>query len=886
MRVEQRSKVEAKREYAWLELGVLEQLAQLVSEELAFQRQLRSGDILGADTQDLRVRAVEAADRRVRSLENFKKVGYTRVLWLRNKRTEKVKQVRLTPTAEILSEPYVRPLESRVARIFGREDVELGKTVELDLTPGAKALPEPWELVGLADVQDCRIDVQLIGRSDITRITYDLEDVGGIEINGLRATLLALEHQDADEALPSQESPRSEPEESDEEFWWQVTAESVNESRNLEALEAWVLTNATDEQRAVLEQVHGLVHIPGVAGSGKTIFAMGRLRYLSNIYIGQREVAPVEEGEIPVDPNAFDPDRMVAFAASPSLRNYLRETAAALALEQLNVRIFSEFMREQLTQRELIGALPYRRDLTSRPTPVQTSLTWARELDGLIAEELARRWTLPIRSETPPTEEPDLTAVAAALARVGKGSFRLANLLSQVEMAIERAAESAAKLLFVGVTEEAAREEAIASIRRRAAGQEIRAVRKTLRAFEVELQRAEGPGDGRSRQIEKRVEQLTAEMEALKTPAGQARFEVTTQQIRTELPRARRRLENRGRLAAGRKAHQLATQWKAHITTKFRDLRLEQVLASALAARAAESLSAELRTLRERFSRGVLMEADREAIACLYALCARGATWTAQIPRWTDMSTRSAVFIDEAQDFTEVDILLMSLCADPVTECVTLVGDVGQQLGREAAVVPDNWAPHISVRFAAPLLHRNFRQMPALGAISSGFRSLHIAPSSIEVPPAVEPSPVPVFVSGNKGALAELISSRIATLPYGISIAAVLPDPISLAEWHGLLADPLLGAGRETTRAERDRLIERFIVHFTMPLDAKGLQFTSVVIPDLSLFDATSPVAMRQLYVALSRARSAILLCSTRPLAEIGFADMQVHGLWREVGAG
>lgn len=75
--------------------------------------------------------------------------------------------------------------------------------------------------------------------------------------------------------------------------------------------------------------------------------------------------------------------------------------------------------------------------------------------------------------------------------------------------------------------------------------------------------------------------------------------------------------------------------------------------------------------------------------------------------------------------------------------------------------------------------------------------------------------------------------------------------------------EPLGYLGLETMFSERDRLIERFVVHFTTPRDAKGLQFTACVIPDIARFDAASVAALRHLYVALTRPRKSLFLGTT-----------------------
>jgi len=51
---------------------------------------------------------------------------------------------------------------------------------------------------------------------------------------------------------------------------------------------------------------------------------------------------------------------------------------------------------------------------------------------------------------------------------------------------------------------------------------------------------------------------------------------------------------------------------------------------------------------------------------------------------------------------------------------------------------------------------------------------------------------------------------------------------------------------------------------FTTPLQVKGLEFDVAVVPDISEFDESDPIALNALYVAVSRPRHALLLGCNR----------------------
>lgn len=866
--------------YAAKEVKALEALARLLAEEFETQRQIRQGGSGIWESGVLQARAMGAADRRLQSLSDFKALGYTKILWLRSERGE-VREVRLTPAAEMFPDPYIRALDHRVARYFGREDVELGESRRLDLAQGGDTYTEEWTLVGRATVRDCRIDIDVVHRSDITHVSYELAEDGVFAIDGLRATMRSPEtaaHRDGGKSSDSA-ADGTRQNERQEDWWWSTLAEAGDTTRNLEALEAWVLTNATQAQRDALEQVRGLVHIPGVAGSGKTIFAMGRLRSLKNLFLGDRTV-PAADGEEPIAASAFDPSRMVAFVGSPSLRTYLDATSRALALDEIAIRDFSEFYREQLVARELNRPQPFQFGQRLAPSDAQQAVGWVRALDSLIAVTLAREWASGAHSLSSGDDLPlDLTAVALSLQAQPSGSFRLQGLLKRIESIIESNAERALRALIDASPAEEVRSVAVDLVRRRAAAIEIRGLRKTLRPLEDKLAKSE-VGEGSDREsLRKRIADLKRELGALGTEEGRARFEVTPDQVRREAPRARRRLAITARKRASKRVESALYAWKESVCVKLDALRLDVVLAEAVKSLDSAGTPSAVAALQERLVAGTLVDADRKALVCLYALCSRGATWTAR-GRWRDVADRSAVFIDEVQDFSEVDVLLMGLCASPETNCVTLVGDDGQQLHGTRTISADHWCPHIAERYHTPLLDKNFRQSEFLGDFSSSFRRLFL-PSAQQAaaPPAVARGPLPIFYSPDPSDLAAAITDRVSQLPYGASLAVILPEEAAVREWHERLVEPLGNLGLETMLSERDRLIERFVVHFTTPRDAKGLQFTACVIPDIARFDAACATTLRHLYVALTRPRKSLFLGTTADLSQTPLSALLESGM-------
>jgi superfamily I DNA/RNA helicase len=66
------------------------------------------------------------------------------------------------------------------------------------------------------------------------------------------------------------------------------------------------------------------------------------------------------------------------------------------------------------------------------------------------------------------------------------------------------------------------------------------------------------------------------------------------------------------------------------------------------------------------------------------------------------------------------------------------------------------------------------------------------------------------------------------------------------------------------TQRSRSKSIgtRRFTIHFTEVRETKGLEFDVVVVPDLGAFNLDSAVGRNQMYVAITRAKHALILGS------------------------
>lgn len=214
----------------------------------------------------------------------------------------------------------------------------------------------------------------------------------------------------------------------------------------------------------------------------------------------------------------------------------------------------------------------------------------------------------------------------------------------------------------------------------------------------------------------------------------------------------------------------------------------------------------------------------------------------------------AAVFIDEVQDFTEIQVRLMSMLADPRYRAVTVAGDMGQRLHRpsvsnlSSCFMPEHWggAHHVQ-------LTENIRQsrMPALNWLSSSYRSCFIDYSPF--------APLPEDKQGVQIQHLDVLSQPNSILPILQDIpktwtsVIVWPDQQSAESAADHLRDELAQEFMRTQFAEHLDLSKRFIVHQTIPKNIKGLEFDCLIVVGVERYDLTDVIGINELYVCLSR---------------------------------
>lgn len=213
----------------------------------------------------------------------------------------------------------------------------------------------------------------------------------------------------------------------------------------------------------------------------------------------------------------------------------------------------------------------------------------------------------------------------------------------------------------------------------------------------------------------------------------------------------------------------------------------------------------------------------------------------------------SQVFIDEYQDFTEVQLHLMGEQADPRRHAVTIVGDLQQQLCAARTLDLRACFQADDDERAPVVLLENKRQTGPLARLSQYFRETVLGDVPTETPAFPIDGPLPRLARVDADGVAAAIEEEVVSLPRGASVAVICGTREIAERLERELRDMLTAQFRETRFSTHSDLTRRFFVHFTTALDAKGLEFDAAVVPLLEgTQDAT---ALNAVYVALSRPR-------------------------------
>lgn len=265
-----------------------------------------------------------------------------------------------------------------------------------------------------------------------------------------------------------------------------------------------------------------------------------------------------------------------------------------------------------------------------------------------------------------------------------------------------------------------------------------------------------------------------------------------------------------------------------------------------------------------------LADDDIDLLLCIGHLLSRGLK-QGGLAALREAPFYQAVFVDEVQDFTELQVFLMIEQANPKYRAITVVGDLAQKLHHGSTIDVRACFPGHSV--ASVKLTDNLRQTdaPGLALFSALFRAqFHGDPLPSEamlerVFQAGDSIAHPKLVMCAKDAdMDSAIIEALRTAKRHQTVAVLFPTAeravASFQRLDARLRELLIDA----ELSEKVNLSRRHVRHFADVANAKGLEFDVVVLADIDRFDLNDPAQVNRLYVGVTRARRALALLTRK----------------------
>ncbi|WP_019029048.1 UvrD-helicase domain-containing protein [Colwellia piezophila] len=267
-----------------------------------------------------------------------------------------------------------------------------------------------------------------------------------------------------------------------------------------------------------------------------------------------------------------------------------------------------------------------------------------------------------------------------------------------------------------------------------------------------------------------------------------------------------------------------------------------------------------------RVSNQKLAEHDVDILLAIAQIISRGASELGQAYSHLEEQENyfRTVFIDEVQDFSEIQVFVMGRQAHPEYDSITMVGDLFQQLYSGSASEPGNCFPY-QKSVEKVLLGENKRQenRQQLVAVSSLFRAtiqkdkrLFDDLSNIELlreKHKLDGDAILYDLEFSK--LDKHILEVIKLQPKGRTVAVICPQHDLACELEARLRSSLACDFRESYVAKNIDLSKKYKVHFSSPEHIKGLEFDTLIFAGAEHVDWTKKDQLNKLYVSISRPR-------------------------------
>lgn len=689
------------------------------------------------------------------------------------------------------------------------------------------------------------VAIDLLDRSqecdakDFSEIEFACEDIDdALKLRQLRASysawverwreagLLTEEHRDS--ALTTAEEAH------------ELTAESIPEEISLGAS---FYTRTTRQQEELVRRFRGgLVIVEGIAGSGKTSVALGRLKVLHDSQFGYQE-----DGETVIDTFFAEKNKMVGFVRHAQLVDYLKDTIGGLELSGVPVKEFKELQYQLIRHRAQILQLRLSETRGGKYTRAPDSIS-SNEFEGriewlkVIEKEILQQYLRQIRDRLQASKDwfNEFTERETYFEAREVGIVEFASLMAVAWGKASREIEG-----FVEGFKSEPRYFALDRFMVRLKG-------VYDKIFDIVEDRSFWFLDSSRRWTKERPAGYHgAGFQPFRGENYGGRFGLQLKKIRDRFREQARRILHADSTDEGRWLPALADWYRSVLET-------ENVMRAAPTDL--------IQSIKTRLDAKQLTNVDINLLLAITQIMSRGHEYldsdqkrlvaSLSAPRYF-----SSVFIDEVQDFYEIEVFLMASMANPDRGAVTVVGDFMQQL--YAGTVKDLRAcfPYAQPSELTPaLLLENKRQAKNLAAFSSNLRH-EIGDKTVAL--QVVPDNIPELKKEtlSESDMGARIGEIIAKFPATKSIAVISPTS-ELAQQVEQAARPHLEAMFRETKFSTDNrdLVKRLYVHFTEPKPTKGLEFDVVIVTHFNKFNLEDPLEAHGAYVAVSRPRESLVL--------------------------
>lgn len=295
-----------------------------------------------------------------------------------------------------------------------------------------------------------------------------------------------------------------------------------------------------------------------------------------------------------------------------------------------------------------------------------------------------------------------------------------------------------------------------------------------------------------------------------------------------------------------------------------------------------------IKNKKQQIDNNKLSENDIDLLIAFMASITRGIKKNSQFINGIEIKPapyRSSVFIDEVQDFSEIQIFLLSLLADPKYNSITAVGDPAQCLYRIASDITVGFSRQTWQSARKQELTENIRQqhVPTINALSSAFRNKYINDVLINIGDYTRNENLNVLHRVSSIDQLRQTYKIISTKTRKESVVIVVPSIERAKEAINQLKPHLKERQhRECEYSTTIDLSKRYVAHVTTPKNIKGLEFDHLIALYLDEYDLSNTNNRNALYVMLSRPKKELYLIGDfekirddfRVLVE-GFADIQ-----------